>query len=641
MVRFTELSAARRGARRKLAAANQGATRTSILATVVAIDPEDGSRLLVSVDPADPDLSVLAGPTKVVPGALVHVEVDSAGRPIRVLGPASTRPEGLDEDAPAPAPIVPMLGLAPRELSEAEAQAIQDTVEGLAEAQQDLEDAAGLLDAIGASDGPEGVADALTDYLSLPLDQITVVDNRGADEQVIAHLYDSIIVEGLLTASEIITGSMLADGAVTARTLNVVPEDGTGGVELLPPGLRIIPSDAEAGTAVSMRTDEESWIAFAQGGEQTFSVTPDGHLTAQQVSANESLLYRGTELEEIIPAPGRTLSRVMLSRQLLSDGPWALLCSATFDVEPGRVYRALANYSARSSQQIPGQVAIKFSGQTGFMRSWGIPTWVTPDGKGSNGTVFFDFGPNDTPVGTNGGTVTLEFYGRSARSGSQVAFNGWKSWSADATTACYMSVDDLGQGSFTGLVMDEGVQPVLGSNTAPAPPLTSPPKASNKTRSFSPTWAQSYTGSGAQYNVGGSDRLYHGQYLPANGVLRSMVGFDRAAIMSFCSGAEMVSARIYIRNVHSYANSGVRGRFGYRNNASKPATWGTGDMTLIGEADFDKGQGRWIGLNASGVLAALKSGAFAAFALNPATTAQNRYGYWTSSGVKLEITVRK
>ena len=305
MVRFTELSAARRGARRKLAAANQGATRTSILATVIGIDPEDGSRLLVSVDPADPDLSVLAGPTKVVPGALVHVEVDSAGRPIRVLGPASTRPEGLDEDAPAPAPVTPMEPLAPRELSEAEAQAIRETADGLAEAQQGLADAAGLLDAIGASDGPEGVAEALTDYLAIPLDQITVVDNRGADEQVIAHLYDSIIVEGLLTASEIITGGMLADGAVTARTLNVVPEEGTGGMELQPPGFRIIPSDAEAGTAVSMRTDEESWIAFAQGGEQTFSVTPDGHLTAQQVSANAELLYRGEDLGALLEASAK------------------------------------------------------------------------------------------------------------------------------------------------------------------------------------------------------------------------------------------------------------------------------------------------------------------------------------------------
>ena len=634
MVRFTELSAARRGARRKLAAANQGATRTSILATVVDIDPEDTSRLLVSVDPADPDLSVLAGPTKVVPGALVHVEVDSAGRPIRVLGPASTRPDGLDEGVPAPAPIVPMEGLAPRELSEAEAQAIRETADGLAQAQQDLADAAGLLAAIGASDGPEGVAEALTDYLAIPLDQITVVDNRGADEQVIAHLYDSIIVEGLLTASEIITGGMLADGAVTARTLNVVPEEGTGGMELQPPGFRIIPSDAEAGTAVSMRTDEESWIAFAQGGEQTFSVTPDGHLTAQQVSANAELLYRGEEFSDILESfPRGVVAGTELAVTATVSTSTARLMTVSFTSPPTRrAYRVRARVAVAVAARTRLYYTVKWAtGATvaanntdrgnsyrihdGFSAREEILEFVIPDSV-------FAWGGNNQ--------ITLGLFLRTLVDPGPVTVQS-------AAYGTSMTIEDIGPAytveSSTPYVPSTGGGGSTGSDTAPT--------KSKQTRTFSPTWSQSYTGSGNQYNVGGSGRLYHGQYLPANGVLRSMVGFDRAAIMSFCSGAEMVSARIYIRNVHSWSNSGVRGRFGYRNNASKPATWGTGDMTLIGEADFTKGQGRWIGLNASGVLAALKSGGFGAFALNPATTAADRYGYWTSSGVKLEITVRK
>lgn len=632
MVRFTELSAARRGARRKLAAANQGATRTSILATVIGIDPEDGSRLLVSVDPADPDLSVLAGPTKVVPGALVHVEVDSAGRPIRVLGPASTRPEGLDEDAPAPTPIVPMEPLAPRELTEAEAQAIQETADGLAEAQGRVDAAEGLLNAIGAADGPEGVAEALTDYLAIPLDQITVVDNRGADEQVIAHLYDSIIVDGLLTAAEIITGSMLADGAVTARTLNVVPETGTGGVELLPPGLRIIPSDAEAGTAVSMRTDEESWIAFAQGGEQTFSVTPDGHLTAQQVSANAELLYRGEELADILESfPRGVVAGTDFSGPATVGTGTSRLMTISFVSPPTRrAYRLRARVVATASAQTRLYYTIKWAAgsEVAANNSNRGQSYRVHGGVSAHEEILEFVIPDTIYAWGNSYQITVGLFLRTLNAGP-VTISGVYGTS--------MVLEDIGPAytveSSTPYVPSTGGGGSTGSDTDPT--------KSKQTRTFSPTWSQSYTGSGAQYSLGGSDRLYHGQYLPANGVLRSMVGFDRNAIMSFCSGAEMVSARIYIRNVHSYAHSGVRGRFGYRNNASKPATWASGDMTLIGEADFDKGQGRWIGLNASSVLAALKSGGFGAFALNPATSAQNRYGYWTSSGVKLEITVRK
>ena len=569
-------------------------------------------------------------PGKFLPGGDVSVLV-SGGKPRRIMGPASLTVDGLDE---VPVPVTALEPLAPRELSEAEAQAIRETADGLAEAQQDLADAEGLLAAIGASDGPEGVAEALTDYLAIPLDQITVVDNRGADGDVVAHLYDSIIVDGLLTASEIITGSMLADGAVTARTLNVVPETGTGGMELLPPGLRIIPSDAEAGTAVSMRTDEESWIAFAQGGEQTFSVTPDGHLTAQQVSANAELTYRGEELSDILESfPRGVVAGTELAVTATVGTSTARLMTVSFTSPPTRrAYRVRARAVVSVSARTRLYYTLKWAAgdSVAANNSDRGNAYIVHDGFAHREEILEFVIPDSVQAWGGNTQITLGLFLRTLVDPGPVTVQA-------AAYGTSMVLEDIGPAytveSSTPYVPSSGGGGSTGSDTAPT--------KSKQTRTFSPTWSQSYTGSGAQYSLGGSDRLYHGQYLAANGALRSMVGFDRAAIMAFCAGAEMVSARIYIRNVHSWANSGVRGRFGYRNNASKPATWGTGDMTLIGEADFDKGQGRWIGLNASSVLAALKNGNFGAFALNPATSAQNRYGYWTSSGVKLEITVRK
>ena len=583
-----------------------------------------------TVDLAGEHYELPISPGKFLPGGDVSVLV-SGGKPRRIMGPASLTVDGLDE---VPVPVTALEPLAPRELTAEEAQAIQDTADGLAEAQQDLADAEGLLDAIGAADGPDGVADAISDYLAIPLDQITVVDNRGADEQVIAHLYDSIIVEGLLTASGVITKDLIATGAIESRHLNVVPEEGTGGVELLPPGLRIIPSDAEAGTAVSMRTDEESWIAFAQGGEQTFSVTPDGHLTAQQVSANAELLYRGEELSDILESfPRGVVAGTELASIAKVGTSTARLMTVSFTSPPTRrAYRVRARAVVSVSARTRLYYTLKWAAgdSVAANNSDRGNAYIVHDGVAAREEILEFVIPDSIYAWGNSNQVTLGLFLRTLVDPGPVTVQA-------AAYGTSMTIEDIGPAytveSSVPYVPSSGGGDSTGSDTAPT--------KSKQTRTFSPTWSQSYTGSGNQYNVGGTGRLYHGQYLAANGVLRSMVGFDRAAIMAFCAGAEMVSARIYIRNVHSWSNSGVRGRFGYRNNASKPATWGSGDMTLIGEADFDKGQGRWIGLNASSVLAALKNGNFGAFALNPATTAQNRYGFWTSSGVKLEITVRK
>lgn len=180
MVRPNELSFARRGANQKLAARRQGARPSQLTATFIGLDPDDNHRGIVSF--SGNEVSVLSGPHKLVPGSLVAVEVDSANAPIRIIGPVTTRPEGLDEAAEAPAPVIPMASLAPltaeqEELIQGSAERIEQVAEDTNEALSDLTNALAGLDAatsrtqfkVGPPDGPGRVEG----------DQWIEIDNYG------------------------------------------------------------------------------------------------------------------------------------------------------------------------------------------------------------------------------------------------------------------------------------------------------------------------------------------------------------------------------------------------------------------------------------------------------------------------------
>lgn len=139
MVRPNELSFARRGALSKLADRARGARPGHLVGRLVGLDSEDDHRAIVAF--GDAEVSVLSGPHKLVPGALVAVEVDSTNAPTRITGPVTTRPEGLDEDIPAPDAVVPMPELGPVEFSPEDQAILDQTVADLAVAQADLQDA--------------------------------------------------------------------------------------------------------------------------------------------------------------------------------------------------------------------------------------------------------------------------------------------------------------------------------------------------------------------------------------------------------------------------------------------------------------------------------------------------------------------
>lgn len=573
-------------------------------------------------------------PGKYVLGANVAV-LESKGKPRRVSGPAGVWPEGLDADADAPDTVTAVEQLGPRELTEAEAQAIQDTADGLADAQGRVSAAEGLLDAIGASDGPDGVAGAISDYLAIPLDQITIVDNRGADGNVIANLYDAIIVDGLLTASSVITEDLIATGAIESRHLNVVPEEGTGGMELLPPGLRIIPSDAEAGTAVSLRIDEENWIAFAKNNENTFAVDEFGHISGESLDVRDTVKVNGIPLSDLINVlPRGNLGRVRMSGTNPSVGTASarlMQCSIRTPSD-NRLIRISVSLSSNAGNPRRGTINVRQTTQDNVtalnssIKRWDFQTHFAESNDYSFEASSEELGwPLDE-------TITIGVFVNSGTEGETIPYMT----SRDQT----LTIDDIGP--VTELQQSPAYVPTSGGGSG-----GDGSEADTGTRyhdgKFYPASSQSYRGNNTAYDWNTS-MLFHGYNLSANGQLRSMALFNRTAVNALTTGpgTEMVSGHIKLYNSHTWANSGMTVRVGYVGTyTSPPSTWnGTTNFTWIGNYTVSRGGVITIPLTST-LLAQIKSGGFRGIGLVSNSDLGAQYGYFNASKTELYVKVRK
>lgn len=155
----------------------------------------------------------------------VRVQVEN-GRPTHVLGPTDTPvPDSLGPTTVAegatPIVIKPDMSIDPA------ARARNEEVAGdLEQAQLDITQAQALLDAIGAADGPQGVAQAVSNFLDIEVDPDDI--------------WTVVVAKFLVATEKIITEDVIATGAVTAPAMNVVHELPSGArLSIQPDGVRM------------------------------------------------------------------------------------------------------------------------------------------------------------------------------------------------------------------------------------------------------------------------------------------------------------------------------------------------------------------------------------------------------------------
>lgn len=307
----------------------------TVVGVLVAYEEEPEPRAEVEV--LGSTLWLGATPGGYIPGGGVHVQVDDQGRPFWVVGPTGTPvPDSLVPTTPAegavPIVVQPDLSIDP-EARQRNEQIGQD----LEDAQQALTDVQGLLAAIGAADGPEGVAQAVSEFLDIEVDPDDV--------------WNVVVARFLVATEKIITEDVIADGAVTARTLNVVSElAGGASLSITDDGIRMWragnpPATGQpnltitTGDGFRIQTDTGDgllWIDPATGDLHTAgAVTSGGTITGATINI-PGAFYAS-------PAAGVAVGGAV---QIYTRGTYTSTAASGFftdpvPVAPGRAYRAL------------------------------------------------------------------------------------------------------------------------------------------------------------------------------------------------------------------------------------------------------------------------------------------------------------
>jgi len=154
------------------------------------------------------------------------------------------------------------------------------------------------------------------------------------------------------------------------------------------------------------------------------------------------------------------------------------------------------------------------------------------------------------------------------------------------------------------------------------------------TKVYGATWSASYTSSGAKRNDG--YRLYQGNDQSGSGYgdQRSLIGFDRDAIIADIGPSAQVSSITLVCNMeHWWHGAGGTLYVGMHSYTSKPNTWGS-TLTWVRawSGSFNTGQIEF-DIPVDDLLPPIEDGRFQGIAIGPANSnGATYYGYMSGTG---------
>lgn len=454
-----------------------------------------------------------------------------------------------------------------------------------------------------------------------------LVAGSGTINEVVAQkIWSEAVLTNFLEAERIVSDEALIDGAVTSRTLNVVPEEGTGGVEILPPGISIIPSGEQAGTAISLRIDEPNWIAFAQDGETLFSVSPEGHLVSQEIYADKELYYKAEKLSDILDArPRGVLAFTKMTQPAIVGTVASRLVMSTIEtpVTP-RAVKLIFGFHRQSAERM--QITFRQSVGTTVSNANSIQNYWYIAKTAAATADYVEIAhiiPDTVAAWGAGNTVTFGFFAQSMVSGNTITF--------DPNHGVTMLVEDIGPA----VEVTDSVPyvPSTGGGTGQGSDAGTTKKTYTKAWNSTGHRTYSYTGLSS---TRASQSLVQGYMAGANS--RGHWLFNDADIRSNLAGATLVSGTLTIRNQHSYSGSGMTAVVRSHGYSSAPSTFGSSNPWT--SVHVPKGGSVSLPLTAS-LLSALASGSVRGFSLDHGGgTSTEYYGYFSPTAT-LSLTYKK
>src|SRR5690606_2866304 len=165
----------------------------------------------------------------------------------------------------------------------------EEVAGNLEQAQLDITQAQGLLDAIGAADGPEGVAQAVSNFLDIEVDPDDI--------------WTVVVAKFLVATEKIITKDVIATGAVTAPAMNVVHELPSGAkLSIQPDGVRMWRAGNTGTTPNIAITSADGFRMWDDAGNPTAWLEADTGILRLAGAVQSGGRVSGAELEVRNPA---------------------------------------------------------------------------------------------------------------------------------------------------------------------------------------------------------------------------------------------------------------------------------------------------------------------------------------------------
>lgn len=397
---------------------------------------------------------------------------------------------------------------------------------------------------------------------------------------------------------------------------------GSGAVEITRAGIRMW--DAEGQESINLSSVGAA-SNFATFGSGLATISDEGAVAGEVVSANQALFYQGEELQEVLARfPRGVQARGRIQGSDLPDsmsGTDIGLFSLSFEAEAGRLYEVSMSPMLISVTDLvsPGSIGLRIRYTVGSSTptiSNGSVLNYNYELASENGFHTIQLPPS---LLTANGQVNLLFilYRSSGTMSAGVYDSQW-------ITA---AVKDVGPA-----IPDVAVVTTAGGT---AEPPTPPVKRYVKT--YTRSWDGSYlNGSYTSWSAGNCYQGYYSSGTPS----RSMIGFP--SMTSDLSGATVEKIEVYLYFAHWYYNAGGTASIWMHGATSRPSTFSSIGSGPVVTSSWGKGQGKWVTLPSS-LYAGFKSGAYRGIALRAPGDSTNRtyYGYATGAQTKIRVTYVK
>ena len=440
------------------------------------------------------------------------------------------------------------------------------------------------------------------------VDKLRGASGSPLESAAVSQLWAQVVRARFLTATDkIITRDVIADGAVTARTMNVVSRDRVSGsmLSILPDGFRLYSRhDLDTGgnpiglPTLSFTTSESMVFAVLDANDNKVAgIDAKGNSTAVTMAAERSIQYRGRELTDYL----YRLPQGVLARGHMAGGAF----TAAADVATGTCllrWEVPSWYTGAHRPRtmlVTGGVTVNNNG--GPAREIRIQVHKNASTDANTGNSYLSRQFFTVPAGA--GYHELNFaipFDSVAHFGLDVVPGRTLSLLA-SVTPMGSSADIMVHAGNTWLMLeDKGPQvPSVGTGPPTSPSTGSAPPTEH-TVDFKATGFAIYRNSGSATTSGNAPVQGYTPYAPSMGVKGTHIFFNDAAIRAALNGATVASVELYLYAEHWHAGTGGVATLWTHPYSSSPGTIGSMSAVQNGSHEFARGHGRWLPMPTDG-----------------------------------------